>query len=92
MLVSRHDSYHDMQNLVQILFILYKYSKMQSRNSLVNYTYNNNFKGILRIKCLVCVCHDNHKLYHIKIMNLCDMIITLSILMGDTCLINYREK
>ena len=91
MLVSPYNSYHDMQNLVQILFILYKYSKMQSCNSLVNYTYNNNFKSILRIKCLVCVCHDNHKLYHIMIMNLCDMIITLSILMGDSCLINYRE-
>ena len=55
----------------------------------MNYAYNNynkcfNFKSILRFKCLVCVYHDNHKYYHITIMDLCDTIITLLMLLHIT--------
>jgi len=43
-----------------------------------------NFMIILRFKCLIYVYHDNKKLYHITIMDLCDRYITLSILLHIT--------
>ena len=43
-----------------------------------------NFKGIVRFICPVSYYHDNHKLYHITIMDLCDTIIMVSILLHIT--------
>jgi len=39
---------------------------------------------LLRFKCLIYVYHDNTKLYHITIMDLCDRHITLLILLHIT--------
>ena len=50
--------------------------------SLVNKSFK--FMVILRLKCLVCVYHNNHQLYHITIIDLYNWYITLSILLHIT--------
>jgi len=53
-----------------------------TQTTLINKSFN--FMIILRFKYLIYLYHDNTKLYHITIMDLCDCYVTLSTLLHMT--------
>jgi len=42
-----------------------------TQTTLINKGFN--FMIVLRVKCIICVCLNNKKLYHIIVMDLCNL-------------------
>ena len=98
MILSRYNNYHDSTTNgknTELPFLMPTILKSNSKFIAQLYTYTrtlmailfiSNFMVILSFSCYMScfIYHDNHQLYHITIMDLCDTIITLSILLHIT--------